>query len=251
MNKLRTVILDDEHFSTETLGYFLSNNCSQVELVGSFNEPLLALDFLMNNEIDLLILDIEMPHLNGFELLQKLRPFSFELIFFTAYNDFALKAFRYSAFDYFLKPLDEEELLASIERLASKHKIIQNDERLDFLLEMMRPASHQVEKIALPTLEGYEFIQLKTIIRFEADSNYVKIFMKDKKPMVVCKTLKEMEESLKENAFIRVHNSHLVNVNFVEKYLKKEGGVLLTADGAELPVSRMRKDYTLSRLNIS
>jgi two-component system, LytTR family, response regulator len=247
---IKTVILDDELHSTETLGFFLSKKCPEIELLKSYNDPVAAKEFLIATPIDLLILDIEMPRLNGFELLKALQPFDFEVIFLTAYNEFALKAFRYSAFDYFLKPLDEMELAASLNRLGAKKRDIQSEDRLKYLLEIMQPTEQKPKKIALPTMEGYEFVELNHIIRFESDSNYVKIFMDNKKSLVICKTLKDIEESLKESNFLRIHNSHLVNLDFVEKYLKTGGGALLTKDGYEVPISRLRKDFTLSKLNI-
>lgn len=248
---IKTIICDDELHSTETLSYFLTKNCPNIQLLASFNEPLKAKDFLENNKIDLLILDIEMPRLNGFELLKSLQPFDFEVIFLTAYNEFALKAFRFSAFDYFLKPLDEIELSQSLSRLEAKKKDISKDDRLDFLMDIIQPFAQKPKKIALPTMEGFEFVELNQIIRFASDSNYVKVILDDQKPLLVCKTLKEIEETLKYSNFIRVHNSHLINADYVQKYIKNAGGSLLTKDGFEVPISRLRKEFTLSKLKLN
>jgi two-component system LytT family response regulator len=196
-------------------------------------------------------LDIEMPRLNGFELLKSLQPFYFEVIFLTAYNEFALKAFRFSAFDYFLKPLDEIELSQSLSRLEAKKNDINKDERLDFLMDIIQPYAQKPKKIALPTMEGFEFVELNQIIRFASDSNYVKVILDGQKPLLVCKTLKEIEETLKHSNFIRVHNSHLINTDYVQKYLKNAGGSLLTKDGFEVPISRLRKEFTLSKLKLN
>jgi two-component system LytT family response regulator len=248
---IKTIICDDELHSTETLSYFLTKNCPNIQLLASFNEPLKAKEFLENNKIDLLILDIEMPRLNGFELLKSLQPFDFEVIFLTAYNEFALKAFRFSAFDYFLKPLDEIELSQSLSRLEAKKNDINKDERLDFLMDIIQPYAQKPKKIALPTMEGFEFVELNQIIRFASDSNYVKVILDGQKPLLVCKTLKEIEETLKHSNFIRVHNSHLINTDYVQKYLKNAGGSLLTKDGFEVPISRLRKEFTLSKLKLN
>jgi len=248
---IKTIICDDELHSTETLSYFLTKNCPNIQLLASFNEPLKAKEFLENNKIDLLILDIEMPRLNGFELLKSLQPFYFEVIFLTAYNEFALKAFRFSAFDYFLKPLDEIELSQSLSRLEAKKNDINKDERLDFLMDIIQPYAQKPKKIALPTMEGFEFVELNQIIRFASDSNYVKVILDGQKPLLVCKTLKEIEETLKHSNFIRVHNSHLINTDYVQKYLKNAGGSLLTKDGFEVPISRLRKEFTLSKLKLN
>jgi two-component system, LytTR family, response regulator len=244
---IKTVILDDELLATETLAFFLRSKCPQIELLKSFNEPFEALQFIKNTPIDLMILDIEMPQLNGFELLKQLQPINFDVIFLTAYNEFALKAFRYSAFDYFLKPLDEIELVQSINRLSKKHEN-QPVNRLELLMEMMQPRQSKPKKIALPTMEGFEFLDLDSIIRFESESNYVHVFYEPNKRLLVCKTLKEIEETLQDTQFIRVHNSHLINADFVVKYIKNAGGSLLTKDGYEVPISRLRKDYTFNRL---
>lgn len=248
---IKTVILDDEIHSTETLGYFLSKKCPKFQLLASFNDPLAAFDYLQNNEIELLILDIEMPRINGFELLKKLQPFKFEVIFLTAYNEFALKAFRYCAFDYFLKPLDEIELTSSLNRLAERINSTDKDIRLAHLLEFLKPNNNpNQKKIALPTISGYEFLELDQIIRIESDSNYVNIYSINNSPILICKTLKEMEETLGESHFIRVHNSHIVNTLQVIRYIKNGGGALLTSDNYEVPMSRLRKEYALSKLNI-
>jgi two-component system, LytTR family, response regulator len=244
---IRTIILDDEIHATETLGYFIKTRCPNVDLLAVFNDALQAQSFLTENSIDLLILDIEMPRLNGFDLLKALQPLKFEVIFVTAYNEFALKAFRYAAFDYFLKPIDELELAQSINRL-SKRKAIDTNQRLNYLMEMMLPQSKKPKKIALPTLEGFEFLDLDKIIRIESDSNYVNVFLTEDRHLLVCKTLKEMEETLSESQFIRVHNSHLVNLDFVSKYIKNGGGSLLTEDGFEVPISRLRKEFTFSKI---
>lgn len=248
---IKTIILDDEVHSTETLAFFLEKKCKDIDLVASFNEPLLAKEYLSKHRIDLLILDIEMPRLNGFELLKQLQPFDFDVIFLTAYNEFALKAFRYSAFDYFLKPLDELELVNSINRLTQKRSNSLNQQRLDYLMDIIEPLKTKPKKLALPTMEGYEFLEIDRIIRFESDSNYVNVIIDAKKPLLICKTLKEIEETLIDSSFIRVHNSHLVNVDFVLKYIKNAGGSLLTKDGYEVPISRLRKEYTLNKLKMN
>jgi two-component system, LytTR family, response regulator len=244
---IKTIILDDERHATETLAYFLKTKCLFIDLVAVFNDAIQAQSYLKENKIDLLILDIEMPKLNGFDLLKSLQPLNFEVIFLTAYNEFALKAFRFSAFDYFLKPIDEMDLVQSLNRLSHRNLSIGN-QRLELLMDMIVPQTKKPKKIALPTLEGFEFLELDNIIRFESDSNYVNVYQNNKKSLLVCKTLKEIEETLSDTQFIRVHNSHLVNIDFVTKYIKNAGGSLLTKDGFEVPISRLRKEYTFSRL---
>lgn len=248
---IKTLICDDEVHSTETLSYFLRKNCPNISLLESFNSSVEAKVYLEQNAIDLLILDIEMPRMNGFELLKSLQPFNFEVIFLTAYNEFALKAFRFSAFDYFLKPLDEIELLLSLNRLITKKESWQKDKQLELLMDFLQPINQNPQKIALPTMEGFEFINLDQIIRFEADSNYVRVILANQKILLVCKTLKEMEETLKQSNFVRVHNSHMINLEYVQKYLKNGGGSLLNKDGFEVPISRLRKEFTLAKLQLN
>lgn len=245
---IKTIIVDDEAHATKSLEILLHENCSQVNVIATFNHPAEALLYLRSNEIDLLFLDIDMPFMNGFELLNRLALVNFDIIFVTAYDQYAIKAFKYSAFDYLLKPVDEIELVNSVRKLENKQKNSSQSSNYEHLLEVFKSGQTQIKRIALPTLEGFEFIEVEKIIRCESDSNYSKIFLQDSKMMLVSRTLKEMEEMLSDMPFIRVHNSHIISKNHIKKYVKADGGYILMADSAEVPISRARKDDVIQEL---
>lgn len=245
---IRTVIIDDEPHATKSLEILLTEDCPQVQVVGSFNHPAEALVFLRSNQIDLIFLDIDMPFMNGFELLNRLAPINFDIIFVTAYDQYAIKAFKFSAFDYLLKPVDEVELINSVRNFENKSKKSTQNSNFEHLLEVFKSGQTAVKRIALPTLEGFEFVEVEKIIRCESDSNYTKIFLQNLPMMLVSRTLKEIEEILSDLPFIRVHNSHIIAKNHVKKYVKADGGYILMIDNAEIPISRARKEEVISQL---
>ncbi|MDZ7934959.1 MAG: LytTR family DNA-binding domain-containing protein [Emticicia sp.] len=245
---IRTVIIDDEPHATKSLEILLSEDCPQVHVVASFNHSAEALVFLRSNQIDLIFLDIDMPFMNGFELLNRLAPINFDIIFVTAYDQYAIKAFKFSAFDYLLKPVDEVELINSVRNFENKSKKSTQNSNFEHLLEVFKSGQTAVKRIALPTLEGFEFVEVEKIIRCESDSNYTKIFMQNLPMMLVSRTLKEIEEILSDLPFIRVHNSHIIAKNHVKKYVKADGGYILMIDNAEIPISRARKEEVISQL---
>lgn len=244
---IKAVIIDDENLAVGTLALQLKKYCPQINLIAKFSDSVEAYAFLKNKDIDLLFLDIEMPHLNGFDLLNKLAPISFDVIFTTAYDKFAIRAFKYSAFDYLLKPIDEEELKTSVEKYSiTKDKSLIN-KQLEQLFQFSNH-SNAIQKIALPTFDGLEFVEIKSIVRCKADSNYTEIFFDNKTSMVVCRTLKEIDELLSGSYFIRVHHSHLVNKNFIRKIVKTDGGTIILEDKTEIPIARSRKDEVISQI---
>lgn len=245
---IRTVIIDDEPHATKSLEILLSEDCPQVQVIASFNHPAEALIFLRSNQIDLLFLDIDMPFMNGFELLNRLAPINFNIIFVTAYDQYAIKAFKFSAFDYLLKPVDEIELINSVRKLENESTKSTQNSNFVHLLEVFKSGQTAVKRIALPTLEGFEFVEVEKIIRCESDSNYTKIFLQNLPMMLVSRTLKEIEEILSELPFIRVHNSHIIAKNHVKKYVKADGGYILMIDNAEIPISRARKEEVINEL---
>lgn len=245
---IRAVIIDDEPHATKSLEILLSEDCPQVQVIASFNHPAEAFLFLRSNQVDLIFLDIDMPFMNGFELLNRLAPINFDIIFVTAYDQYAIKAFKFSAFDYLLKPVDEVELINSLRKLENKSKKSTQNSNFEHLLEVFKSGQSAVKRIALPTLEGFEFIEVEKIIRCESDSNYTKIFLQNLPMMLVSRTLKEIEEILSDLPFIRVHNSHIIAKNHVKKYVKADGGYILMIDNAEIPISRARKEEVINEL---
>lgn len=244
---MKVVLLDDELHCTKTLEILLREHCPQVEVVAVFNHPAEAIVYLRSHKVDVLFLDIEMPFINGFELLNRLSPVEFKVVFTTAYDKFAIKAFKYSAFDYLLKPIDEAELIKTV-KLLEKNLTVNS--QLDLLMSIMNSDNNKkIDKIALPCSEGLEFVDIVDIIRCESDSNYTKIVLIDRKTLLVSRTLKDMTELLTDFGFIRIHNSHLINPRHMKKYIKSAGGYIVLVDGVEVPISRQKKDMVLELLN--
>ena len=244
---IRTIIVDDEPYCCETLVTLLEEYCPEVEVAGIFYNGKAALEAIKKLSPELVFLDVEMPHMNGFEMLERLPSINFELIFCTSYDQYALKAIRISALDYLLKPVDSDELQQAVQKVIrrSQKPIAQ---QLEILMQKIHAPSTPVSKIALPTMEGLQMLQVNSILHCEADSNYTILHLKDKKRKVVSCTLKEMEELLEDHSFVRVHRGYLINLNEVEKYVKGEGGYLVMSDGTTVDVSRSRKEELLKRL---
>jgi len=244
---IRTYIVDDEPYCCEALVTLLEQYCPEIQLAGVFNSGKDALEAIRSHSPDLVFLDVEMPYMNGFEMLEQIPSINFELIFSTSYNQYALKAIRYSALDYLLKPVDSEELQNAVNKvIRRKQKPLA--EQLEILMQRIHAPSTPVSKIAMPTMEGLQMIQVASIINCEADSNYTILHLKEKKRKLVSCTLKEMEELLEDHSFVRVHRCYLVNLNEVEKYIKGEGGYLVMSDGSTVDVSRSKKEVLLKRL---
>ena len=243
---LKAVLLDDEYHCTSTLEILLKEHCKDVQIVQVFNDSVTALAYLRKTNIDVLFLDVEMPYYNGFELLNELKPVSFQVIFVTAYDKFAIKAFKYSAFDYLLKPVDEEELIRTVHKLQYSR---QNHGQMDMLMEMIDKQSKKVDKIALPSSEGLEFVHFSELVRCESDSNYTKIILADGRYLMITKTLKELTDLLQDVGFVRIHNSHLINPKHIKRFIKSAGGFLILTDGEEVPISRQKKEQVLEILN--
>lgn len=246
---ITATIVDDEPDCCETLAMLLQRYCPEVKVLDICYSAEAALQSVKEHHPKILFLDIEMPFMNGFELLEKLGEINFELVFTTSYDQYAIKAIRFSALDYLLKPVDRTELQLAVQKAAqrSQHPFPQ---QLNMLLEKLKNPAIPVNKIAIPTMEGFQLLAADTIISCESDGNYTWLFLKDKRKIVASRTLKEMEEILEGYPVIRVHHSHLVNINEVEKYIKGEGGYLIMSDGSSINVSRSRKELLLKKLSL-
>ncbi len=243
---IKTIIIDDEPYCCETITTLLED-CDDVEVVAVCYNAIDALSAIRQHAPDLVFLDVEMPKMNGFEMLEQLSSVNFEIIFTTGYDQYALKAIRFSAIDYLMKPVDEEELKNALQKVIRRsQKPIAK--QLEILMQKIHQPAKPVNKIALPTMEGFQMIKVDDIISCESDSNYTSFRLKNNKKMVVCRNLKEMEELLEEHSFARVHRCYLVNLNEVEKFVKGEGGYLIMSDGSTIDVSRNKKDELLKRL---
>jgi len=224
----------------------LESDCPDVTVVNISNNGLDGLSAIKQFSPDLVFLDVEMPKMNGFEMLEQLSSIEFHLIFTTSYDQYALKAFRFSAIDYLLKPVDREELRKAVQKVT-RHVQALIPQQLEIPMQKLHHAN-SINKIALPTMEGLQMIPIDSIISCESDDNYTVFRLKNKMKIVVSSTLKEIEEILEDHSFVRVHRSYLVNLNEIEKYQKGEGGYLVMSDGSTVDVSRNKKEVLLKKL---
>jgi two-component system, LytTR family, response regulator len=239
---VNAILIDDEKHCLETLRMLLNRYCKDVHIIEECSSPKKGLEAIAKHRPDLVFLDIEMPVMNGFDLLQQLPEIPFAVIFTTSYDQYAIKAIKFSALDYLLKPIDPEELITAVSKVSSR-KQQPGAEQFNILLKQIQQRGAGFEKIAIPTIEGFELIRADQIIRCEADDNYTHVYLKNKSKIVSSRMLKEMEELLQEfRYFERVHNSYLVNMNEVSKYIRGEGGYLLMSDGSTVSISRSRRE---------
>jgi two-component system, LytTR family, response regulator len=244
---IKAIIVDDEPHCCEVLSMLLERYCPEVSVEAVCYSSTEAVELLSKATAKLVFLDIEMPHMNGFQLLEKLPAINFELIFTTSYDQYAIKAIRFSALDYLLKPVDREELQIAVRRAAQR---LQSPlpQQFEILLQKLLHPAAQVSRIALPTMEGLQLIPIDSIISCTSSSNYTILSLKENQKLVVSRTLKEIEEMLDEHTFLRVHHSYLVNLNEIRKYIKGEGGSLIMSDGSSVDVSRSKKEQLMKKL---
>ncbi len=252
---MRALIIDDEKHCIESLSILLEKACPQVSVIESCLNGQCGLESIKKHKPDLIFLDISMPKMNGFDMLSKLSSIDFEIIFTTAYDNYAIQAFKVSASDYLLKPVDKQELVQAVETVARRLQAKNNaqlmfnkTEQMQMLLENLRHGDTAFPRIALPTLNGYEIVNEQDIIYLEGDGNYATVHRIKAGPLVVSKSLKYIEERLHNKYFCRIHNSYLINLREVVRYLKGEGGQAVMSDGRELPVSKQRKNELLAFL---
>jgi two-component system LytT family response regulator len=245
---IRSVIIDDEPHAAQVLQILLEKHCPEITVEAIFHAAKEAEKMVPAINPQLVFLDIEMPHMNGFELLEKLAPANFQVIFTTSYDQYAIKAIRFSALDYLLKPVDPQELKAAVKKSAGLLSAGMLPGQLDILREKIRQPAALVNRIALPTMEGLEMVPVDSILYCTANSNYTSLVLKDRQKLLVSRTLKEIEEMLEDYPFLRIHHSCLVNLHEIKKYIRGEGGTLLMSDGVEVAVSRSRKDILLKKL---
>jgi two-component system LytT family response regulator len=247
---LNAIIVDDEPYCCEILAAMLETECPQVNVVSACNNAETAIAAIEKHSPEIVFLDVEMPRMNGFEMLEKLPSINFHIIFTTSYDQYALKAIRFSALDYLLKPVDREELKRAVQKAGDRVQV-PIPQQLQLLLEKIKQPSQSINKIALPTIEGLQMIAIDSIIYCESDDNYTRIYLKNKKKLLVTRSLKELEEMLESYSFLRIHRSYLANLNETEKYIKGEGGYLIMSDGSHVDVSKNRKELLLQKLRPS
>ncbi|MFY0254817.1 LytR/AlgR family response regulator transcription factor [Chitinophaga sp. 30R24] len=245
MSEIKAIIVDDEQHCIDALQTMLLKKCPGVHVIGSAKSVKEAKILVDELQPDLVFLDVEMPYQNGFELLKQFDKVLFDVIFTTAYEQYALKAIKFNALDYLLKPFSIKELQDALEKCREK-KMSRSKEQgmaspMDVFLQNMKTLQQTHKKIALPTINGLVFMPVQHIVRCESTGNYTRIYFTDKKNLMVSRPLKEFEELLAEVDFFRVHNSHLINMQQMQSYIQGEGGFALMSDGTQVEVSRRRK----------
>lgn len=248
--ELKAIIVDDEKWNRANLQALLKDNCPNVKVLAEAVSADEAIELLTVNKIDLLFLDIEMPNKSGLELLKEMGEVDFEVIFCTAHSQYALKAFKFNAVDYLLKPIDENELITAVKQAEENRKQKKAGSiDIESLMQAINTPEKKFEKLAVHVAEGIKFLKIEDIIRCESDGNYTTIYQKDKEKLVVAKSLKEYELILTEYGFFRIHNYHLINMAHIKNYRKEDGGYVTLADDSRLEISRRRKDAFLELVN--
>lgn len=249
---IRAVIVDDEQNARENLSFLVEEYCPQIQIIGMAESVSEATDLILKQKPDLVFLDIEIGEGSGFDVLDTIKDSRVEVIFITAFNHYAIKAFKFSAIDYLLKPVDIEELKDATQRAAERLKSNQFSNRLDYLLNNISDPvkdNKKLRRIGLPVHGGIKFYPLEEVIRLQSQSNYTTFYLTQNREFLISKTLKEYDELLSEQGFVRVHQSHLVNIDHVVQYQKGDGGYLILTDGSNVPLSKNYKDNFLVFLN--
>jgi two-component system, LytTR family, response regulator len=245
---LKAILIDDEENSISSLKEKLLAHCPHVKIIACCNNATKGIEAIDSLQPDVVFLDIEMPVMNGFVMLQQLTYKNFELIFTTAYDHYAIKAIRYSALDYLVKPIEVEDLKAAVNKAEEKRHHSYPNPQIELLVEQLISKKNNFSRIAIPTIEGLQFIRVEDIIYLEASSNYTHIFSAEKKKYIVSHTLKDFEDMLPVDIFIRIHNSYIINKNYVEKYIRGEGGQVVLSNNATLDVSKRKKSEFLKAI---
>jgi two-component system LytT family response regulator len=243
MNYMRTVIIDDENKGRLTIKNLINKYTPQLELVGEADSVENGVELIEREKPELVFLDIEMPDGTGFDVLTNVEYSEFHLIFCTAYDQYAVKAFRFSAIDYLLKPLDPDIFKIAVSKVCDENKAESVAK-----IETLNTNKTEFKKLALSAAEGITIVNIDDVIRCESSVNYTHFIILDGSKVLVSKTLKEFDEMLSQHGFFRVHKSHLVNLNHIKKYIKGEGGWVIMVDDSKIEVSRRKKDALLKAL---
>jgi two-component system LytT family response regulator len=246
---IKAIIVDDEKKSREVLMGLIDRYCPDVFVLAQANGCIDGIEKVKIHNPDIVFLDIQMPDGSGFNFLEAFDAFNFEVIFTTAHDQYAIKAIKYSALDYLLKPINPDDLKDSIAKYVQKQDKGQISKNIMVLLENMKTPSSDPKKIILSTSEGIHVLSTNDIIRCESDDYYTKFFLTKGNPILISKTLKQNEAMLSDFDFIRPHKSHLVNLKYIKSYLKVDGGYILMIDGSKIPVSRRKRESIIDILS--
>lgn len=244
---LRTVIVDDESDAIQFITSLIEEYCPDLEIAGTAQSAIEGIKTIRQELPDLVFLDVEMPHGTGFDLLSNFPKKSFDVIFVTAFNHYAIKAIKFSAVDYILKPININEFIEAVNKVIAKRQgKEQSHNDYSTLFENLR--SQTPSKLAIPTSDGMEYLKTDDIIRIEADRSYSWFHLSEGNKHLVSRNLKEYQELLSDYDFFRSHNSHLINLNHVKKYIRHEGGYIIMSDESTVPLSRGKKDLFLMQM---
>jgi len=249
---MKAILIDDEKSSLRSLSYELNAYCPEVRVVAQCQDPAKAIEEIKKHQPDVIFLDIEMPGMNGFELLQHFTEIKFDVIFVTAYDRFAMKAFDFNAVDYVLKPVRKTKLIQAVQKAAEKQQHGMPSSNLQALLQNInvQAQSGAIQNIALPTSEGFSMVDINDICYLNAESNYTWVYLVNKRKYLVSKTLKEFVGMLNFPQYFRSHKSYLVNLNYMDRYVRGQGGYLVLKSGEQIPVARAQKSELMRVLNV-
>jgi two-component system LytT family response regulator len=247
--KLKTVVIDDEQDAVDFISTIIGEYCPSLEVSGKAFNIMQGTKIINETKPDLVFLDVEMPNGTGFDLLTQFPEKNFEVIFITAFNHYAIKAIKFSAVDYILKPININEFIEAVNKVVRKRSQKSNEgsESLRVLMENLRTPSPS--RLAIPTSDGMEYLNPREIIRIEADRSYSWFYLNGNRKILVSKHLKEFQELLGERNFFRSHNSHLINLKYVRKFIRKEGGYIEMIDNSVIPISRSKKEIFLQHMS--
>lgn len=245
---MKLIIIDDEEQQRNFTSAVVKKYCPSIEIVAQAANVKDGVEAIQKYAPDLILLDVEMPDGTGFDLLKKLMPIDFQVIFITAHNEFAVKAFKFSALDYLLKPVDPEELVMTLQKAQQLKKQTQIQMQLAILLNNIQDFAGEVKKLVLKDADNVHIVSIADVMYMQADNNYTSFFLADKRKIVISKTLKEYEQLLEGKGFFRCHQSHLINLNYVLRIDKRDGGFIVMKDQTQLPLSSRKKDQLLEWL---
>ena len=244
---MKAIIIDDEAKSRLALKQKLADYCPEVTVAAEADNASDGISLIELHKPQVIFLDIEMPRKNGFDMLQEIKEKNFHIIFTTAYDQYAIKAIKFAAFDYLLKPVDIEELKTAVSRIGTK-ETLQTKNQVELLHQNINHPKKQLHKLAIPTIEGLLFYDINDVVYLEANSNYTNIYFSNKTKIIASKTLKEFEELLPADIFFRTHHSYLINLNYIKRYIKGDGGQIELQNGIYVDLARRKKEEFLKAI---
>ncbi|MGD1892597.1 MAG: LytR/AlgR family response regulator transcription factor [Cyclobacteriaceae bacterium] len=246
---IRTLIIDDEEDAREALRLSIEMYCTNIDLLDTCNSAEEGLKAIHEHQPDLVFLDIQMPRLTGFDLLQRVASIPFEVFFVTAHDQYAIKAIRFSALDYLLKPVDVDDLMQAVRRVEQRLQKANSIFQYQSLVHNAQLKPGQINRLAVPASDGIEFLDPNEIVYCQADGNYTTLHLTHRKKKLISKNLKDFEYLLAESGFCRVHHSSLINLKHIQKYIKGEGGCVILTDNHHVDISRRKKEVFLHQLS--